>query len=132
MDKDNINNIDYKKLTLPQLKELLETIGLDSTGRKKADLIQRLTEHDELIKSRKHKHNLTVKTLSGGCYTFYLESNQTLLDLKNEIHNSIGAPPNKIKLYHICYERIGKVLDDNTSLLDLGLGKESFFNMYTK
>ena len=37
---------DYNKLTMAQLKEELESRGLDKTGRK-ADLVSRLVQHDK-------------------------------------------------------------------------------------
>lgn len=67
-----------------------------------------------------------------------------ILDLKNQISNKISRDINKIKLYYrtisnpnlgdINYKNgtIGQVLDDNKTLIEHDICKESFFDMHVR
>lgn len=131
---------DYSKKSFTELKQLLRDRGMESTG-KKVDLIQRLQDKDIKDAENAKRSKVFVKTLVGSCYTIYIDSSNTILELKKLIEEKNGCPPAKQLLYFLCYDKpnmgdmmypngtTGKRTNDEDTLSSLGAHNESFFNL---
>ena len=128
-----------------ELKQILKDKGLDTYG-KKADLIQRLLDHEAQQDKLANKFKVTIKTLIGSFYPIYIEPTETIFELKKRIEDTHGCPNDKQILYYLCQDRekedgdqiyadgtIGKrIYDDNKTIESYGIPNNSFFYLRIK
>lgn len=138
-------HMDYTTKKYHELKQILKDRGLDSYG-KKADLVQRLLDHDAEQEEKDKKFKVTIKTLIGSFYTIHIEPTDTILELKKKIEDKHGCPTDKQILYYLCQDQepgdgdqvyadgtIGKrIYDENKTLESCGIVNNSFFYLRIK
>jgi hypothetical protein len=127
--------MDYAKKSYKELKDLCREHGLSATGTKIV-LVDRLKEYYEQLEIEKNKFRVYIKTLSGSCYTIYVEPSDTILQLKQKIQDKNNCPPEKQKLHYICNNRssfgntiYSNDLEDEKTLSDCGINNGSFFDL---
>jgi len=113
----------YDHLKIPQLKELLRNRELKITG-KKMELIDRLKDHDLQIKKDAGLIELFCKTMVGTYYNVWISRSDTILSLKNKIHEMSGIPVNKLRLEYE-YDKKRILLNDNLIIYDYNIYPES-------
>jgi len=136
--------MDYKQKSFNELKQLLKDRELPTTG-KKIDLITKLEEYDKKKEADEKRFRVNVKTLMGSYYTIYIESSDTIAELKNKIQKKTGCVPNKQVLYLLCNDKpkmgdmtypngqIGKLITDDTETLSsIGTYKDSMFHLHMR
>lgn len=113
----------YDQYNVPKLKELLKERGLKTTG-KKADLMDRLQEHDLKLKKESGLILLFCKTMIGSYYDIWTSRSDTIASLKAKIGEQTKIPINKLVLE---YESNGTRvrLDDNLMICDYNIYPES-------
>lgn len=121
--------MNYDTLTIPDLKKHLLSYGLRTSG-KKQELINRLNEYDTEQLNKRNEFNVFVK-VNFSNYTINLVKgmNTTFLELKNIIFEKTGYSVDKQVLY-ACNGMKTKLLSNNDeTLVDHGIFKESSFLM---
>lgn len=113
----------YDHLKIPELKEILKGRKLKITG-KKIELIDRLKDHDLQIKKDAGLILLFCKTMIGSYYNIWISRSDTILSLKNKIHEISGIPINKLKLEYGNKNKM-TVLNDDSVIYDYGIYSES-------
>lgn len=134
---------DYSKKSYQELKALCSRRDLENKG-KAVELIDRLKAYDQKQKDDEKRFKVYVKTLSGSCYTIYVEPTGTVLDVKKGMEEKMGAPPEQQILYFTCRQRpgmgdytypdgtIGKKTEDAERLDSLNVYNESFFHLHIR
>ena len=121
--------MEYAEMSCNALKAELARRDIKTTGNKAA-LIERLEADDERKEIDAAKITFLVKTLMGSWYTIKVDSNQTILDLKNELNSVMGAPVDKIRLTNMHRNKHTDLPNDYV-VSDFGLN-EIMLDMMTK
>lgn len=117
-------NISYESLKVPQLKKLLSERKLKTIG-KKNELIERLKAYDIQLKKESGLILLFCKTFIGRYCDIWINKTSTILQLKNKIHEEMGAPINNIILEYGYGNEQRIKLEDDKHLYDYNIMHES-------
>ena len=123
--------IDYTERKYPELKVLCRERDLSTTGTKLV-LIDRLKEYDTKQEEKANKFSIYVKTMVGSYYTIYPQISSTITEVKELIEDKMGCPVKQQRLFHAHFNTEKSLDDDNRTLADYNIQKQSTIKLYIK